>query len=265
MSVLDEALASLFGVSLGVRPEEGRIIVADDGTAATAADLYQGARRLGLVPPLLRRRPPCHPSQEPSGVVGVATAAGVRPASWAGVTLDRPERSLAIDCETWHRETVAQSLTGSEARLTSPAGTALRLEPTGQPVLVDGNLKQPGAFGNLPADEVFLVDRSAEGVAVLDGALAGSGEVLRPLPPVSAVLAKSHRDSLRSLGVGLNPRPRLTGQVLADEKILGTVHPAPGESCGGADHLPPHPDGIIQKPTWTVDGGVLPEGNLQWR
>jgi len=59
------------------------------------------------------------------------------------------------------------------------------------------------------------------------------------------------------LGIGTNPNARIVGNVLEDEKVLGTVHFAIGSNY---DHDAPaliHSDGIVKKPTITVDGRPL--------
>ena len=65
--------------------------------------------------------------------------------------------------------------------------------------------------------------------------------------------------NVAELGVGTNDRAVLTGKILEDEKILGTVHVAFGNnaSMGGSIDVPFHVDGIILKPTLTLDGEAL--------
>jgi len=65
------------------------------------------------------------------------------------------------------------------------------------------------------------------------------------------------------LGVGTNDRAVVTGAILEDEKILGTVHIAFGNnaSMGGTVSVAFHVDGILLRPTLTLDGdAVLREG-----
>jgi leucyl aminopeptidase (aminopeptidase T) len=61
------------------------------------------------------------------------------------------------------------------------------------------------------------------------------------------------------LGVGTNDRAILTGQILEDEKILGTVHVAFGNnaSMGGTVEVPFHVDGILLEPTLELDGTII--------
>jgi leucyl aminopeptidase (aminopeptidase T) len=59
------------------------------------------------------------------------------------------------------------------------------------------------------------------------------------------------------LGIGLNPKARIVGNVLEDEKVLGTVHFAIGSNYDQDALSLIHSDGIIKKPTVTVDGKVL--------
>jgi leucyl aminopeptidase (aminopeptidase T) len=65
-----------------------------------------------------------------------------------------------------------------------PAGTDVRLSLRGRRAVCDnGNLAEPGAFGNLPAGEAYIapVETSGDGVIVFDGALAGYGVLTEPL------------------------------------------------------------------------------------
>ena len=62
--------------------------------------------------------------------------------------------------------------------------------------------------------------------------------------------------NLAELGVGTNERAQLTGHVLEDEKILGTVHVAFGASAGigGNVSVPIHLDVVVLDATLDVDG-----------
>ena len=57
--------------------------------------------------------------------------------------------------------------------------------------------------------------------------------------------------NLAELGIGTNERATLTGNILEDEKILGTVHVAFGASAGigGTVSVPVHLDCLILEPT----------------
>jgi leucyl aminopeptidase (aminopeptidase T) len=62
--------------------------------------------------------------------------------------------------------------------------------------------------------------------------------------------------NLAELGVGTNEQARLTGNILEDEKILGTIHVAFGSSAGigGTVDVPVHLDAVVMDPTLDVDG-----------
>jgi leucyl aminopeptidase (aminopeptidase T) len=69
--------------------------------------------------------------------------------------------------------------------------------------------------------------------------------------------------NLAELGIGTNDRATLTGEVLEDEKILGTVHVAFGASAGigGTVSVPIHLDVVVVEPTLEVGGTrVLEQG-----
>jgi leucyl aminopeptidase (aminopeptidase T) len=65
--------------------------------------------------------------------------------------------------------------------------------------------------------------------------------------------------NVAELGVGLNPNARLTGEMLEDEGVLGTIHIGIGTShtLGGEIVAPSHYDLLMWQPTIEVDGRVV--------
>jgi leucyl aminopeptidase (aminopeptidase T) len=202
---------------------------------------------------------------------------GARGATMPGVTEEMLARVMAIDFETMAaRSNAVASLLdqAAEARVTCPRGSDLRLDlrdRPGQPD--DGRLTSPGAFGNLPCGEAFVAPRRGEGTIVA-ASLAPLGLTDEPatlvvrdghiaeahggLGPEYLALLEAHGQpgtNLAELGVGTNDRAMLTGNVLEDEKILGTVHMAFGASAGigGTVSVPIHLDVVVLEATLVVD------------
>jgi leucyl aminopeptidase (aminopeptidase T) len=81
-------------------------------------------------------------------------------------------------------------------------------------------------------------------------------------------ILQAHGDAgtnLAELGVGTNDRATLTGNVLEDEKILGTIHVAFGASIaiGGTVSVPIHLDCVVTEASLSIDGTqVLDEGRF---
>ena len=68
------------------------------------------------------------------------------------------------------------------------------------------------------------------------------------------------------IGFGLNPAGRLSGRMLEDEGVLGTMHIGIGNnlSYGGTNNTPVHIDLILKEPTCIVDGTyIYKDGTLQ--
>jgi leucyl aminopeptidase (aminopeptidase T) len=65
--------------------------------------------------------------------------------------------------------------------------------------------------------------------------------------------------NLAELGVGTNDAAQLTGNMLEDEKILGTVHIAFGASAGigGTVSVPIHLDVVVLDATLELDGRTV--------
>ena len=68
--------------------------------------------------------------------------------------------------------------------------------------------------------------------------------------------AKNARN-IGEFGIGLNPKARIIGNVLEDEKALSTVHFAIGSNYDRDALALIHSDGIVKSPTVSVDGKTL--------
>ena len=65
--------------------------------------------------------------------------------------------------------------------------------------------------------------------------------------------------NIAELGIGTNDQAIITGQILEDEKVMGTVHIALGNnlSMGGTCDVGIHVDGVFTRPTVYADDRVL--------
>lgn len=216
-----------------------------------------------------------------------ASDAGVRVGSLPGVTEEMLCRLMTGDLEEIRRRgwAIVTALNrGSQARITCPHGSDLRIGLEGRLGTVDaGELGNRGAFGNLPCGEGFIapLEGTAEGTLVVDGSIAEVGLLETP---VSLTVREGHlveatgNDGARlmelltahgvdgtnvaELGIGTNEEAILTGNILEDEKILGTCHVAFGASAaiGGTVQVPVHLDCIVLEPTIEVDGETIVSG-----
>ena len=213
-----------------------------------------------------------------------ATDAGARGATLPGVTADMLARLMGVDFAALGARcrAVADLLeAGDEAHVTCPRGSDLRLDLRGRHGIPDdGDLTARGAFGNLPSGEGFIAPAGGDGVIVASslasiGLVAGEparltvgdGRLADATQPEGEQLLerlRAHGDAgtnLAELGVGTNDAARLTGNVLEDEKILGTVHVAFGASAGigGTVSVPIHLDCVVLEPTLEVGGTLVLE------
>src|SRR4051794_2508755 len=116
-----------------------------------------------------------------------SSEAGARIATLPGVTEEMLARVMSADMEGLRRkgrEIASRLDAGAEARITCPNGSDLRLGLEGRTAIPDaGELTEPGAFGNLPCGEGFIspADGTAAGKLVIDGSIAGVGQVSAPV------------------------------------------------------------------------------------
>ena len=210
-----------------------------------------------------------------------ANQAGARVATLPGVSEAMLARVMSTDMAEMRRRGHALEdilSRGSEARITCANGSDLVLSLEGRTAIPDtGELAEPGAFGNLPCGEGFVspLQDAGGGRLMVDGVIGPLGT---PDPPAELVVEEGQlvsasgpvgeelmrqlevhgEDATRvaELGVGTNEKAILSGELLEDEKILGTVHVAFGASAGigGTVQVPVHLDCVVMKPDLTVDG-----------
>ncbi len=211
-----------------------------------------------------------------------ACSRGTRIATLPGITMDTFERTMDADWEELCRETteIADRLTNAKkVKITTAAGTDLSFDIDGRTAKADcGMIAEPGSYGNLPAGEAFLapMEKTAQGVLVIDGSFPIAGILDIPLrleiEGGLVVEASGHAcaaqlneiferygqnaRNIAEFGVGTLPTARITGNILEDEKVKGTIHIAIGDnaSMGGGVRVPVHFDGIVRRPDVALDG-----------
>jgi leucyl aminopeptidase (aminopeptidase T) len=253
------------------RPAHGSEPPVSVAAALSACDVYLAATTRSLSHTTARKE---------------ATRLGVRGATMPGVTADMLARVMAVEFTPMaHRSReVAELLTRAQtAQLSCPRGSEMTFDLTGRSGIADdGDLTATGAFGNLPCGEAFISPRGGHGqvvavslasqgisdpqavLSVQDGRLASAEGGLGP--PFLELLDEHGEPGLNlaELGVGTNDRAVLTGNVLEDEKILGSVHVAFGASAsiGGSVAVPIHLDAIVSQASLVIDGEpVLHDGH----
>lgn len=219
-----------------------------------------------------------------------ACDAGARVATLPGITEDCMKRTLSADYSKIAERArhYADILTkGKIARVKSPSGTDITMSIEGRTAAPDTGINhRPGSFSNLPAGEAYIapLEGTANGIIVVDGAMSGvglasepitmivrngivaefrGGEGARTLETLVQPLGEPAR-SIAELGIGTNDKAILTGKVLEDEKVMGTVHIAIGDNShfGGKVQVPSHLDGIIKHATLIVDGVMVMEDGV---
>ena len=221
-----------------------------------------------------------------------ASAAGARVATLPGVTEEIMVRCMNADyhriAERTHR-LCALMEQSTVIRVRAPAGTDVELPMAGRHAHASSGLfREKGQWGNLPTGEAYLapLEGRSTGVVVVDGSMAGIGVVAEPLRIVvenglaTAITGGREAEQLIALlepfgadgrnvaefGIGTNDRARLTGVILEDEKVMGTIHIAFGDnkSMGGSVGVASHLDGLITQPTvWFDDRKIMDAGRLR--
>jgi leucyl aminopeptidase (aminopeptidase T) len=220
-----------------------------------------------------------------------ASSSGARGATLPNINEDVMKRTLRADYAKIEERTkrVVSLMKGAQkARVVSDAGTDITMSLVGRECEEDtGIVKVRGTFSNLPAGEAYMapVEGTAAGRIVADGSCAGVGVIKQPITIEVVdglavdIKGGAEAEALRTLvykfderarniaelGIGTNDKAILSGNVLEDEKVMGTVHIALGDniSMGGKVAVPSHLDMILKAPTLIVDGKeIIRRGTL---
>ncbi len=289
----------------GVKRGENVLIVVDTATpVAIGGSLLKTALDLGCEVMLMTMLPRTRHGEEPPASVAEAMKsadvvlapttyslthtqakinacrAGARVASMPGITEEMmTSGGMTADYNKIRDIAIRLSMRLEnirEVRVTAESGTDIVFNLEGCRWMMDTGLcHEPGCSANLPAGELYIAPKDANGIFVVDGSMSGFGVLDSPLEftvrnRYVVDIKGKHADKLNSilnrvgekarniaeLGIGINPEARLIGNVLEDEKVGGTVHIALGDnsSFGGDVIAGIHLDGIIKKPGIFLDG-----------
>ena len=208
-----------------------------------------------------------------------ASKKGVRIATMPGITEKMLKTSLLADplkLKKYGDKIIKLLENGKEVRVSTPLGTNITFSIKGRSVENDDAiLSRKGAIGNLPAGEVSLspVEGTANGTIIIDimprYAKPKTRVIIRnglavEISDEVCNLAKIFRKiknsrNIAELGIGTNAKAKIIGNVLQDEKVLGTCHIAFGnnKSYGGKVYSEVHLDTVLRNPTIEVDGKAI--------
>ncbi|PKL83171.1 MAG: leucyl aminopeptidase [Ignavibacteriae bacterium HGW-Ignavibacteriae-3] len=215
-----------------------------------------------------------------------ASALGSRIATFPGITEEIMIRGLNADYHKIAALTIKLQEVLNKVkivRVTTSLGTDITMDVTGRNAFASkGLFHKKGESGNLPTGEAFLapVEGKSSGVFYVDGSMASLGVVKgKPIrievkdglavKISGGTQAKKLDDTLNKFGdlsrniaefgIGTNHKAKLSGVLLEDEKVMGTIHIALGDnkSMGGSVDIPIHLDGVVKKPTVYFDGKMI--------
>ncbi len=220
-----------------------------------------------------------------------ANEEGTRVATLPSVNKQVWNTSLQADYEEVRRitEKVYSMLENTESvRVETPSGTEIEFEVDIDTYIIDtGIIAGSGEMGNIPAGEPGGFPENINGTLVIDHfPFAPSGTkveieggrvvaIEHPEGVKSSELAEAFEKKpcsrkIAEFGFGTNPEAELIGNVLQDEKVLGTVHIAFGDnttyvSDGRSNPCGIHWDTVCENPTvWFDDRKVLDKGDPQF-
>ncbi len=218
-----------------------------------------------------------------------AVKKGARVATMPGITDDmfeegpiladytEVERLSRLYADLLSKASVCRIVTG---------GHELTLQLDGRTgVASTGVYREPGLAGNLPSGEGYIapLEDGADGELLVDGSIVGVGLLEEPVVitikngAITGISGKQAAQveqaipnhplsrTVGELGIGTNPMARVTGVILEDEKVYGSVHVAFGTntSFGGITKACSHIDCVTLRPEVYLDGRlVISQGKL---
>ena len=206
---------------------------------------------------------------------------GARIVTMPGVTKEILERTIDIDYNKLmkiHKKLGDIIDKGKEVKIKTKLGTDLTFSIKGRNAFGrdSGLFTKKGSFGNLPTGEIFVapVEGTADGTYIVDASFAGIGKLKSPIKiyvkrgyavkiegkkadVLNELLDSAGKEArnIAEFGIGTNEKAKITGNILEDEKVIGTCHIALGNNVGfgGKTSVQLHLDGIIKNPTIFID------------
>ncbi|MDZ7835995.1 MAG: aminopeptidase [Alkalibacterium sp.] len=213
-----------------------------------------------------------------------AAATGTRIGTMPGVTLDMLEKgAIEADPDTVMKLTsyFTDLLERSSEVKIEKDGEVLTFSVNGRKGIPStGIFREKGQAGNVPSGEAFIapLEDSANGKLIVDGSIAQLGKVDAPVTltlengrlvdatgpqgtELLELLGTEAGKTIAEFGIGTNPTARITGVVLEDEKVFGTIHIAFGSNkpFGGVTEAGIHIDCVVKEPTVWIDGEKIME------
>lgn len=178
-----------------------------------------------------------------------------------------------------------------EIRIVTLNGTNLKIEVRGHNAMINsGYIKNKGDGENIPAGEVYIAPtmNGVNGQLVIDGSSRHKNGTMLINKPIKITIkqgmitnieggeeARTLKDSLDwiknkvkmpsnasmigELGIGINPKAKIIGSTIVDEKAYGTAHIGIGGNYwfGGHVFSSIHLDQVFRNPIITIDGKEL--------
>lgn len=221
---------------------------------------------------------------------------GAKVVTFPAATQDILERCVLVNYQKIEKLTkkLANLISDKkEIKITSVAGTNLVISTKDFVARAQYGLARKGFHMNLPDGETSIGVENANGVLIVDGSMPPDqkskwGKIGLIKNPIKLTVQNcfvteirggreagilksilefygSNSKKIAEFGIGANPKARISGNVTEDEKVLGTIHIALGNDTGlgGNNYAPTHLDGVVTKPTVTIEGrAILKDGKM---
>ena len=188
-----------------------------------------------------------------------------------------------------------------EVHITAPGGTDTYISIKGRKAFLDdGDFRTPGKGGNLPAGEAFISPaiEGVSGTIVFDGTIDLVPNAVIPKTPVKLIMKDGYISSIEGgveakellkvilhgekmarekgmkdeernarhigeLGIGINYKAKMTGNLLEDEKLGKTIHLAIGANYDNDANAMIHQDCLVMRPSMWVDNKqIMKDGKI---
>lgn len=213
-----------------------------------------------------------------------AAQAGTRLATMPGITEDMFLEG-AISADYSHVKILTEKVTdiltkGENVRIDKDGYSLTFSIARRNGVPSTGLYLNAGESGNLPSGEAYIapMEGTANGQILVDGSFAGIGRLNSPVlvtiekgriveaegeaaAKLLEILGDGDGRSVGEFGIGTNKKARITGVVLEDEKVYGTIHVAFGSNntFGGTISAGVHIDGVVKQPNLYIDNELIME------